>query len=68
MKRFLPGNGFVKSYLFIFFLLFLAEKSFSQQGGITQIYTDYQGYWTSSSTAASTTKIAGWYLLLYHRP
>ncbi len=56
MKRFLPGNGFVKSYLFIFFLLFLAEKSFSQQGGITQIYTDYQGYWTSSSTAASATK------------
>ncbi|RYE28822.1 MAG: hypothetical protein EOP42_15860, partial [Sphingobacteriaceae bacterium] len=52
MDRFLPNKRFVKftCCFFLIFELFLNEKVFSQQGGISRIYTDYNGFWTSAST------------------
>ena len=59
MGKHLPKQHFVKFYPFLFlvFLLFLTDKSFGQTlgGGITSIYTDYKGYWSSSSSSISTT-------------
>jgi len=58
MGKFLSGKIYAGyfHFIFLFFLLFFAEKSFGQQGGITSIYTDYQGYWNSSSTAINPIK------------
>ncbi|RYY25151.1 MAG: hypothetical protein EOP41_05370, partial [Sphingobacteriaceae bacterium] len=52
MDSFLPNKRFVKftCCVFLLFELFLNEKVFSQQGGISRIYTDYNGFWTSAST------------------
>ncbi len=58
MEKLLPGKYYlnVLHFIFLFFLLFFSEKSFGQQGGITSIYTDYQGFWNSSSAAINPIK------------
>lgn len=46
----------LRFFTLFLFLMAISGRSFSQQGGITKIYTDYNGYWTSSTAANSTVK------------
>ncbi len=66
METNLPAKHFFNfcRFLIILFLLVLGGKSFGQGSGITRIFTDYNGYWTSSSTTFNPVKPANDHNLL----
>ncbi len=57
-RQYVAGSIPKRKRLVPVLVLFLFKSTLltAQQGGITRIYTDFNGYWTSSSTAISAVR------------